>query len=274
MEALRSKARELLEPATVKVVIGYGRGTRRRGAAGLRPRRGRGRARWSSTTRCRQNLAVYLLKPEVQAAGQARPSSPRRPRCAPSCSSRPRTRSTDGERARPGRRPTDGTVAELADLAAIEAHVAHGSPRWRSPPSRRSCERIDGACRSSERWQFWAGASSPAASSATPAAPACPMCYCTRCTVGRATSRSGSRWRPTTSATWSGTSCGPCTWPAAASTAATAPGLPGGHPAEPADRKLIGSRRSPTSDCRSGMAAKGDYALSTFKPDDKEDFIR
>ena len=25
---------------------------------------------------------------------------------------------------------------------------------------------------------------------------------------------------------------------------------------------------------RSGMAAKADYALSTFKPDDKEDFIR
>ena len=70
MEALRNKARELLAGKTVQVVIGYGRGSS--GAA--RAVFIREASKVDSLVfddGCRQNLAVYLLKPEVRKLGKA-----------------------------------------------------------------------------------------------------------------------------------------------------------------------------------------------------------
>ena len=102
---------------------------------------------------------------------------------------------------------------------------------------------------------------------------ACPLCYCTRCTV-ECNQPQWIRCRPTTWATWNGTSCAPCTWPAAASTAATAAGpARWASPLYLLNQKLI-SDVFAGFNSRSGMAAKADNAMSTFKPNDPEDFIR
>ena len=71
MEALQNKARELLAAKTVQVVIGYGRGSGGRGAGGFCPRCAPGRIDLVFDGACRQNLAVYLLKPEVRKLGKA-----------------------------------------------------------------------------------------------------------------------------------------------------------------------------------------------------------
>ena len=71
MEALQKKARALLEGGTVKVVIGYAAGSRRRARPGRCSLRNPEQAQqliWDD--RCRQNLATYLLKPEVKALGK------------------------------------------------------------------------------------------------------------------------------------------------------------------------------------------------------------
>ena len=70
MEALRDKARELLAAGTVQVVIGYGRGSGGTGRA-VFVREAAKAADLVFDGTCRQNLAVYLLKPEVRKLGKA-----------------------------------------------------------------------------------------------------------------------------------------------------------------------------------------------------------
>ncbi|RPI25937.1 MAG: hypothetical protein EHM61_13020 [Acidobacteria bacterium] len=70
MEALRQRARELLDAGTVQVIIGYANGSNRR----VRPffaRRPEDLERLILDDRCVLNLAVYLRKPEVKALGKA-----------------------------------------------------------------------------------------------------------------------------------------------------------------------------------------------------------
>jgi hypothetical protein len=69
MEALNSKAKELLAAGTVKVIIGYGKGT----GESRRPIFVRATERAGDLvvdTACTQNLATYLTKPEVRALGR------------------------------------------------------------------------------------------------------------------------------------------------------------------------------------------------------------
>ena len=68
MQALHQKAHELLESGRAKVIIGYGKGSGEK----VRPVFIRNAADvpklvWDQ--RCRQNLAVYLAKPEIKKMG-------------------------------------------------------------------------------------------------------------------------------------------------------------------------------------------------------------
>ncbi|RPI06845.1 MAG: hypothetical protein EHM64_01470 [Ignavibacteriae bacterium] len=68
MQALHQKTKELLESGTVQVIIGYGRGCGDR----VRPvfvRNAETAAGLVWDDRCRQNLAVYLNKPEIKNLG-------------------------------------------------------------------------------------------------------------------------------------------------------------------------------------------------------------
>ena len=70
MKALQEKARELLAAKTVQVVIGYGRGSG--GAARavfVREAAPADSLIFDGT--CLQNLAVYLMKPEIRKLGKA-----------------------------------------------------------------------------------------------------------------------------------------------------------------------------------------------------------
>ena len=68
MQALHQKAKDLLESGRVKVIIGYGEGSGEK----VRPVFIRHSADVSQLVwdqRCRQNLAVYLSKPEIKKMG-------------------------------------------------------------------------------------------------------------------------------------------------------------------------------------------------------------
>ena len=68
MQALHQKAKELLESGRAKVIIGYGEGSGEK----VRPVFIRNSAEVSQLVwdqRCRQNLAVYLSKPEIKKMG-------------------------------------------------------------------------------------------------------------------------------------------------------------------------------------------------------------
>lgn len=69
MQALQQKAKELLESGKVAVIIGYGNGS----GDGVRPVFIRNTANVTKLVfdaRCRQNLAVYLSKPEIRKMGR------------------------------------------------------------------------------------------------------------------------------------------------------------------------------------------------------------
>ena len=68
MVALQQKAKELLESGRAKVVVGYGKGSGKR----VRPVFIRNTEDVSALIwdqRCRQNLSVYISKPEVKKMG-------------------------------------------------------------------------------------------------------------------------------------------------------------------------------------------------------------
>src|SRR5512140_1740911 len=70
MEALRKKAKELLASGAVKVVIGYGPGSAPDRTRPLFARTPADADKLILTDACLQNLATYLLKPEVKALGK------------------------------------------------------------------------------------------------------------------------------------------------------------------------------------------------------------
>jgi formate dehydrogenase (coenzyme F420) beta subunit len=70
MDALRKKAKELLESGAVKVVIGYGPGTTANYVRPVFVRTAKEAEQLILNDHCVQNLATYLLKPEVKALGK------------------------------------------------------------------------------------------------------------------------------------------------------------------------------------------------------------
>ncbi len=180
-----------------------------------------------------------------------------------------RRREADPGRGRAGARRRRRVLARAGvTLAAIQQHVAT-LPDALYPSDAAGARAPGGDVRSPSGrptgLRSWG-----AASSATPAArPA--RCATASAARWTATARSGCRRRATPSATSSTTWCARCTSPAAASSA-----RPAVWPAPWASRCTC-SRRRRSSRCAGSSAeqgGEGGYALSTFRPDDKETFIR
>ena len=213
--------------------------------------------------RCVQNLAVYLTKHEVRALGK------------PAIVARmPVLRSINQlmyeEQFKDGDIVVIGIsdaneLLDLPDLKSVKEYVAEES-RWPSPPRKQAeVDKLDKMTRE-ERWKYWIE-EPRTASNATPAGPAAP-CATARAAPWSATSPSGSACRRTSWATWNGTSCGPCTWPGAASTAGNAPrACPVKIPLNLLNQRII-------ADIAGNFGEEEEYALAAFKPNDKEEFIR
>jgi ferredoxin len=266
MEALQAKAKELLDAGTVKVVIGYGKGTAdaRRPIFVTTPERA---AELVADAACTQNLATYLTKREVRAMGRmAIVATPATLRSILQLAAEKQLR----EEQVLALAVIDGAVRELGSFDAIEEAIAC-IPDAMSAADRQLIDKLT-AMSVSERRAFWA-AELGRCVKCYACRSSCPMCYCERCT----TDCNRPQWIPVASHAVGNleyhvmramhlagrcVECGTCG-------AACPIGIPV-HlltiSAEETVRRNFGQK--------GGASAKLDYAMSTFKPDDKEEFIR
>ncbi len=268
MEELRKKARDLLQAGTVKVVIGYQAGSRK------------GLARPGFVTKpeqadtlilddaCTENLAVYLLKPEVKALGKPAIVA-RAPGLRTILQLAAEFQLVDGQVLAIGV-AADGSISELADFADIEAFVAKAPPALTSEQEA-LLAKIE-AMSLAERWAFWQAEFSRCIKCYA-CRQACPMCYCTKCIVETNQPQwvpvaphdvGNMEWHIVRAMHLAGRciNCGFC-----------ADACPMGIPLNLLTQKLAQTVAA-SFGTSAGTGAKQDYALSTFKPDDKEGFIR
>jgi ferredoxin len=266
MEALRNKAKELLAAGTVKVVIGYGKGT----GESRRPIFVRAAERAGDLvldTACAQNLATYLTKHEVRALGRmavvAVPSTLR------SILQLAAEKQLCEENV-VALAIFDGSVRELTTFDAIEEAVAT-IPDAMGEADQKMIDKLT-AMSVGERRAFWADELGRCVKCYA-CRSSCPMCYCERCTMDC----NRPQWIPVASHAIGNLEyhmvramhlAGRCVQCGTCGTA-----CPVGIPvhlltffAEGTVRRQFGQK--------GGASAKLDYAMSTFKPDDKETFIR
>jgi ferredoxin len=266
MEALQTKAKELLAAGTVKVVIGYGKGT----GDARRPIFVRSADKvndlvWDAA--CIQNLATYLTKAEVRAMGRmAIVAVPSTLRSMLQLAAEKQLREENVL----ALAVIDGTVKELSTFDAIEQAVAT-IPDTMSAADQSTIDKLV-AMPVSDRRAFWADQLGRCVKCYA-CRSSCPMCYCERCTMDS----NRPQWIPVASHAIGNleyhmvramhlagrcVQCGTCG-------AACPVGIPV-HLltffAEGTVRRQFGQK--------GGASAKLDYAMSTFKPDDKETFIR
>jgi ferredoxin len=266
MEALRNKAKELLAAGTVKVVIGYGKGT----GDGQRPIFVRSADKASDLVfdeHCTQNLATYLTKAEVRAMGRmAIVAVPSTLRSILQLAAEKQLREENVL----ALAVMDGAVKELSTFGAIE-ETAATIPDSIDTADQKMIDKLT-AMSVSERRTFWAEELGRCVKCYA-CRSSCPMCYCERCTMDC----NRPQWIPVASHAIGNleyhvvramhlagrcVQCGTC-----------GASCPIGIPvhlltffAEGSVRRQFGQR--------GGGSAKLDYAMSTFKPDDKEEFIR
>ncbi len=174
MQALHQKAQELLESGRAKVIIGYGSGSGEK----VRPVFVRNIADapklvWDQ--RCRQNLAVYLAKPEIKKMGMpAIVATPVVVRSIVQLIAERQLKCFELitlviENA---------VVSELTDNAALEAYVAN-HPVVFPPPVKKEIETL-AAMSVEERFKFWQDELSRCFKCYA-CRSSCPLCYCERC---------------------------------------------------------------------------------------------
>ncbi|MCU0237444.1 MAG: 4Fe-4S dicluster domain-containing protein [Acidobacteria bacterium] len=266
MNALREKARELLAAKTVQVVIGYGRGSGG-SARAVFMRAPAQAAELIFDATCLQNLAVYLMKPEVRKLGKAAlVATPAALRTILQLAAENQV----ADNSLLALAPVGEDIMPLATFAAIEAHVAAADHDLSAAEGAELGKFA--AMGLEERRRFWEEQFSRCLKCYACRA-ACPLCYCTRCTVEcnqpqwipvPAHDLGNLEWNVMRAMHLAGrcVNCGDCSR-----------ACPVGIPLYLLNQKLI-SDVSSVFQARSGMAARSDNAMSTFKPNDPEDFIR
>jgi ferredoxin len=268
MEELRKKARELLDGEAVKVVIGYGPGSEPDRARAVFVRKPEQADSLIFDDRCQQNLAVYLTKPEIKVLGKpAIVATPAVLRSILQLAAE--NQIADGQIVALDV-GANGQVSALSDFKTIEEAVAT-LPVGLSSQEKEAIAKVQAMSRA-ERWAFWVDQFS-ACLRCYACRAACPMCYCGRCAV----ECNQPQWiasvpHPSANLEWhlaramhmTGRciNCGYC-----------AKACPVGIPIN-----LLGQMLTQEVEAEfglhAGVSAKREYVLGTFKPEDKESFIR
>lgn len=174
MQALHQKAKELLESGRVKVVIGYGEGS----GKNVRPLFVRNSAAVSQLVwdqRCRQNLAVYLSKPEIKKMGMAAiVTTPVVVKSIVQLIAERQLKSNELVVLA----IEETLVVELTDDASLEKYVASHPVKF-PPHVNKEIETL-AAMSVEERFSFWQEELSRCFKCYA-CRSSCPLCYCERC---------------------------------------------------------------------------------------------
>lgn len=267
MEALKDKARKLLEAGDVKVVIGYAEGSAG-GVRALFARKPLDTDKFVLDGRCDQNLGVYLARKEVKKLGK------------PAVIAIPATvrsvlqLAAESQLAEDGLVvigvTPDGKVEDLPTFAAMEAFAA-AHPAALSDKAKAALDKLD-KMSTEERWAYWKEELARC-TKCYACRQACPMCYCANCLM----ECNQPQWIPTSSH-----HLGNLEWHIvrAMHLAGRCVGCGECGRACPLDIPihLLSCRMNQSVQehfgAAAGMSAKLDFALSTFQNNDKEDFIR
>jgi formate dehydrogenase subunit beta len=266
MNELTNIAARLLSDKTIDVFIGYGKGSSDRTRA-IFVRTPEQAEKLVFNANCTNNLAGYLLKHEVKHLGRIGIlANVAALRSIMQLASEFQIR--DGEVVALFANP-DGSFTSFNDFHAIETHLEHSDIGITSDEKER-IGNLEGMT-VGERWIFWNREFEKCIKCYACRA-ACPMCYCHRCT----TDVNQPQWIPVASHELGNldyhlmramhlagrcVNCGEC-----------ANACPMDIPLNLLTYQLIEPIRAGFG-ATAGMKADAVYALSTFKPDDKENFI-
>ncbi len=268
MPTLQESAQRLLESGAVQVVIGHAAGSTPERTRPVFIRQPADAAQLVWNEHCRQNLAVYLMKPEIKALGKAAVvASPTTLRTLLQYGVENQL-AADAVRALAV--SDKGEVVELGTLAEVEQHVAQ-LPHGLAEAERAELAKLDALTRE-QRWEFWYGELARCVKCYACRA-ACPLCYCTKCI----TENNQPQWVPVASdplgnLEWNVVramhlagrcvNCGSC-----------AEACPAGIRIDLLNHVLAEEARTQFG-AEAGAGLRKDYALAAFKPEDKESFIR
>ena len=266
MNELINKATQLLNDKTIDVFIGYGKGSADRSRA-IFARTAFEAGNLVYNAGCKQNLAGYLLKHEVKHLGKlgilANIAALRSIMQLAS-----EFQIKDAEVFVLFANP-DGSFNEFIDFRSIEAYLENTDTSI-TQDEKAMIARLE-AMTVAGRWDFWNKEFEKCIKCYACRA-ACPMCYCHRCT----TDVNQPQWIPVASHEMGNldyhlmramhlagrcVNCGEC-----------AKACPMDIPLNLLTYQLIEPIRAGFG-ATAGMKADAVYALSTFKPDDKENFI-
>ncbi len=267
MDDIRKKAKELLENKTVQVVIGYGKGSGEEARAiFVRDAAKTDQLIFDET--CLQNLAVYILKHEVKHLGKiAIVATSSVLRSIMILASEQQLK--DGDLVVLGI-TSDGKYIDLPNFKAIEDYLATLNVSI-TDKEKELLKMID-AMTMEERWAWWQNEFSKCFKCYA-CRSACPMCYCPKCT----TDSNQPQWIPVASHQLGNMewhlmramhlagrciNCGEC-----------AKACPMDIPLNLLTYKMIDEMNA-NFGVTVGMKPDAVFALSTFKNEDKENFIR
>ena len=267
MEELQKKARDLLQSGAVQLVLGYGKGSAKK-ARPLFLRKPEQADRLILDDSCLQNLAVYLLKPEVKAMGKPAIVA-KLPTMRAILQLAAENQLTEKDLLVLGV-SHDGKLLDLPDFKAIEDYLAT-APLELTAEQKAELEKIE-KMSMEERWRFWQEQFAKCVKCYACRA-ACPLCYCAKCIAEcnqpqwlpvPSHQRGNLEWHIVRAMHLAGRciNCGDCTR-----------ACPAGIPLHLLNRKLAAELLR-NFNSRAGMSAKGEYALGIFKPEDKENFIK
>jgi formate dehydrogenase (coenzyme F420) beta subunit len=267
MESIRKKAKELLESNAVQLIIGYENGTSNKvRAAFIKDASHVDKLIFDE--RCVQNLAVYLVKHEVKHYGKIG-----------IVATIPVMRTINMLIAEQQVKPDDivvlgisedGKLLDFPDLTVMEEYLQKAKIEI-STKDKEAIEKIKKMTRQ-ERFEYWTKALETCFKCYACRA-ACPLCYCTRCAVEcnqpqwipvQPSKNGNYEWHMLRSMHLAGrcVSCGEC---GRACPLDIPVHLLTMYMAEES-KKMFG--------VESGLSMKMDSVLSTYKPDDKEQFIQ